>query len=288
MKVFFIPLILMASLSHFSHLAMDQSRRNTDERIAEALPSIQALQLVSLNYNNLAADYYWLRSISHFGTAKMHELSYPNLGAFLERVVHLDPYFESGYFLAGTALTIGEKAQLNKAIELLEFGRDYCPNDFRIPYLLGFIQYFYERDYAEAARSLGQAAQLPGCPRHIGKFATRLAAESAQPEIGLALVTELLETITDENLRKVYLERRSLLQLEVGLKQLQHYIQLYETMNDKKPQRLQDLIGPGLLGQVPSKDPLGGEYLIDGNGNAATTSEAKRLQLSKEFKKNEP
>ena len=56
-------------------------------------------------------------------------------------------------------------------------------------------------------------------------------------------------------------------------------------MNDKKPEHLQDLIGPGLLGQVPSKDPLEGEYFIDGNGNAATTSEAKRLQLSKEFKK---
>ena len=276
----------MASLSHLSHRAMDESSRTTDDRILEALPSIQALQLVSLNYNNLAADYYWLRSISHFGTAKMHQLNYPNLGPFLERVVHLDPYFESGYFLAGTALTIGGREQLDKAIEILKFGRDYCPNDFRIPYLLGFIQYFYERDYAEAAKSLGQAAQPPGCPRHIGKFATRLAAESAHPEIGLALVTQLLETITDENLREVYLERRTLLQLEVGLKQLHHYIQIYETINDKKPEHLQDLIGPGLLRQVPAKDPLGGEYFIDENGNAATTSEAKRLQLSEEFKKN--
>ena len=284
MKVFIIPFLLMALLSHLSHLRLLESRQVVAPPLEETLPSIPALQFVSLDYNNLVADYYWLRSISHFGNDEMHQAGYPNLGRLLERVVYLDPYFQSSYFLAGTALTIGENANIQKALELLTFGLPYSPNNFKLPYLLGFIQYFYLNDFSKAAKYLGLAAQLPDCPKQIGPFATRLAAESAQPEIGLALVSSLLKTITDEKLRQTYLERRMLLQLEVELKQLNRAINVYKKHYQRLPKQLNELLQPGILKSIPTQDPLGGHYLLEPNGTIGTTSEARRLKLSTQFK----
>ena len=282
MKPFFFALIIAVAGTHAAHLSMNKSLPKSSIPIKETLPSIKALKLLSLNYKNVVADYYWLRAISHFGTKKMHKHHYPNLEAMVERVLNLDPYFGQAYYFTGTALTTtGNNANIDTAIELLRSGMTYRPNDYNVGILLGFSLYFSRNEKLEAAQAFSHAATLPGCPDYIGKIATRIASESEDPRIGVLLIDNILENIVDEKLRSVYEERRQLLQLEVELRALQNHIDHFQKQHTRPPSSLQELSSSGLLNSLPSSDPLGGDYFINSDGKVSTTSEDKRLRVYK-------
>ena len=53
--------------------------------------------------------------------------------------------------------------------------------------------------------------------RFWNELATRVAAEGGRPELGIAMLDELIPTINDERLRKQLIERRMWLELEIDL-----------------------------------------------------------------------
>jgi tetratricopeptide (TPR) repeat protein len=241
---------------------------------------------MSFGYNNLVADYYWLRTISHFGTTEMHAAHYPNLEPLLRRVLALDPYFAAAYHMAGTALTVRGQ-DFGASIELLKRGMEYRPDDWRIPFYLGFNAFFFVHDYELAASAMTRAAELPGSPPYTGPLAMRLAAEAGQPELGLRLVDAVLATLEDEKLRGIYLDRRKRLLLEQELRFLNGAAARFERQHGRRPTTLGDLVGPGLLHELPERDPLGGSYYIDENGRVQTTNDEERLRLAPEIKEKE-
>ena len=247
------------------------------------MPSTDASKLISLGYENVVADYYWLRAISHFGDRRMHAYEYPNLLSLLELVLALDPKFSAAYFFAGSVLnTSGD--HLQEAMELLHKGRLERPDNWRIAYILGFNYYMYYRDFTKAAELFAEAARHPDAPPVLGKLAVKLAAESQNPEVGIAMIDTILADIQDETLREIYLERRSLLMLEQELLSFQKIIDQFTQRFGQPPVALEDLVQTGLLRQLPQNDPVGGTYFISETGQAATTSEDKRLRLSEEAK----
>ncbi len=288
MKVHALLLILASAAVHPLHLALDRAALREPNDPRETLPSPEALRFLSLSYKSLVADYYWMRAISHFGTTEMHEVLYPNLEPFLRRVVALDPYFSHAYFMAGTALTL-EGMDLTASLELLEVGMRYrgnldddIPDDWRIPFLLGFNAYFFAHDYARATRALALAARLPGAPEVAGPLATRIAAEAGEPEIGLHFIDTILDSVTDDTVRQTYLERRTLLLLELRLKILNQAAQEYVARTGQAPAALQDLVRAGILKSLP-EEPLGGRFFLV-EGVVRTSSDARRLRLPAQAK----
>ncbi len=276
--VFVLALLSCVGVVHSTHQQLDKNAYRAPAGELAIMPSLRALELLSLGYNNLVADYYWLQALNSFGALELHERGYPNLDGYLRRVVSLDPNFASAYFLAGTALTVDRDIEI--AMEFLEQGMRARPDIWRLPFLFGFNAYYYRRDFSAAARAFATAAALEGSPRVAGRLATRLAAHAGEPAVGIEMIDSLLQITTDDNLRKTYMQRRKLLVLEQGLSSLQAAIDRYKDLHGRSPQRLQELITPGVLRQVPAMDPLGGEYFIDPSGLAATTSEKQRLRLS--------
>ena len=260
------------------HRGMDRLDIPRPATLKETLPSEEAVKLLSLGYKSLAADYYWLRALNEFGDSAHTRAKYPNLEALMRRVLALDPYFVAAYRFAGTALTVQE-LDPKVAIELLSRGMEFRPDAWQVPFLLGFNLFYFAHDYAAAATALAKAAMLPGAPEISGPLATRLAAEAGRPEIGLALVDLMLETTTDDKLRAMYEERRDLLELEVEMEELDKIVKQYNEIEGHAPKRLDDLRRAGLINAIP-QDPLGGSFYVDDHGNAATTSESKRLRVS--------
>tara|TARA_B100000405_G_scaffold257583_1_gene192308 strand:- start:339 stop:1202 length:864 start_codon:yes stop_codon:yes gene_type:complete len=280
----FLPWILLCGfIVSQAHARLDASPRKDTSFDKEVMPSTQASKLISLGYENVVADYYWLRSISHFGDRRMHAHEYPNLLGLLELVLALDPKFGAGYFFAGSVLnTSGD--HLEDAMRILKTGRAERPDNWRIPYILGFNYYMYYQDFEKAAQSFAEAARHPDAPSVLGKLAVKLAAESQTPEIGIAMIDTILGDIQDETLREVYIERRNLLMLEQELLSFQRIIDQYIQRFGQPPSTLKELVQTGLLRQLPQNDPVGGTYYISETGRAATTSEDKRLRLSTEAK----
>ncbi len=280
----FLPWILLCGfIVSQAHARLDASPRKDTSFDKEVMPSTEASKLISLGYENVVADYYWLRAISHFGDRRMHAHEYPNLLGLLELVLALDPKFSAGYFFAGSVLnTSGD--HLEDAMRLLKQGLVERPDNWRINYILGFNYYMYYRDFEKAAKLFAEAARHSEAPPVLGKLAVKLAAESQSPEIGIAMIDTILDDIQDESLREVYIERRKLLMLEQELISFQRIIDQYTKNFGKPPTTLQDLVQTGLLRQLPQNDPVGGTYFISDTGQAATTSEDKRLRLSVQAK----
>jgi hypothetical protein len=237
-----------------------------------------ALRLLCLGYRSLCADYYWLRALAHFGDDGMHVWLYPNLEPFVRRVVTLDPYFARAYFFAGTALTVhGMDAHV--AVELLEQGRRYCPDDWHIPFLLGFNRYYFLGDYLGGAEALAAAAKFPGAPEVAGPLAARLTAEGGAPEVGLALVDSLLEGVHDERLRQEYLSRRQLLELEVQLRGLNQAARAFAARLGRPPRTVSELVTAGFLPEIPD-EALGGTFLMAADGTVKSSNDERRLRMN--------
>ena len=280
----FLPWILLCGfILNQAHHRLDTTERKDTSFDKEVMPSTEAARLISLGYDNLVADYYWLRAISHFGDRRMHAYDYPNLLGLMELVLALDPKFISGYFFAGSVLNTSGN-HLTDAMRLLRTGQKERPKSWRIPYVLGFNHYMFYQDFEKAAELFAQAAPHPEAPSVLGKLATKLAAEAQSPEIGIAMIDTILADINDASLRELYIERRNLLMLEQELLSFQRIIDQYTGRFGQAPKTLQDLVQTGLLRQLPKNDPIGGTYFISDMGQAATTSEDKRLRLSEEAK----
>lgn len=281
----FLPIVLVAAIAaHLSHRSAKAIELPQDERIEESLPSASSLKLISLGYRQVVADYYWLRSINHFGTTAMHELLYPNLEPLLRLVLELDPYFAAPYVLAGTGLNMLGMNQ-TVPVELLEKGVQYRPDSWKIAFLLGFNAYYFLGDYATAARAYAVAAAIPGSPEGTSKLAALMSAEAGEPLVGLRILDSLLETISTDNpkVREEYLLRRDLLVLEVNLDQLGAALERFQKSTGEKARALHELVEQRIIPFVP-EGPLGGKYFIDDAGRIATTSEDKRWRLAEEAK----
>ena len=264
-------------------MRLDDTGRKDTAFDKEVLPSNEAIKLISLGYEQVVADYYWLRAISHFGDRRMHAYEYPNLLGFMDLVLALDPKFSAAYFFAGSVLnTSGDN--LEHAMRILKTGREERPDNWRIAYMLGFNYYMYYQNFEMAAKLYAEAAQHEEAPPVLGKLAVKLAAESHKPGIGIAMIDTILDDIQDEKLREVYIERRNLLKLEQELLSFQRIIDQYTLAFEKSPSTLQDLVDAGMLRQLPQNDPVGGDYYISDTGQAATTSESRRIRLSQEAK----
>jgi hypothetical protein len=280
---YFLPLLLLfGAAAHWSHRLLDRATRGADSAIDphEIMPSVEALELLSLGYRELVADYYWLRAISHYGDRDMHHANYPNLAPMLDRVLRLDPHFVEAYIFAGTALTTNQMDP-KPAVALLKRGMQYRPDVWKIPFLLGFNAYYFLGDYALAAQSLGVAAKLPGAPDYTGELAARLAAEAGQPEIGIRLIDALLEQTEDQNLRAEYEQRRTLLEFEWQLRTLDALLGDFAAKHGRLATDFKELVAAGLVSAAPT-DPFGGAYYIDANGKTRSPNEERRLRLAPE------
>lgn len=270
----------LVALTHAVHVGLDSAPLPQPTRLEETLPSPGATRFLALGQHALVADYYYLRSLDHFGDVQFHRAHYPNLEPFLSRVLELDPYHRMAYVFAGTALTL-DGMEIRASNALLEKGLIHRPDLWQVPFYLGFNHFYFLQNYPEAARMLARAAKLEGAPEVAGPLATRLSAEAGEPELGIRMIDSMLEGVSDEHLKQTYLERRALLVLEVELAWLRRALERFAAETGKPAKSLDELVRAGLLERVP-QDPVGGRYFIDEAGGLQTSSESKRLRVYRE------
>ncbi len=275
--LFTIVLCASATIAHWLHERLDRVILAAPDALAETLPTIGSLQLVSLGYDHVVADYYWMRALEHFGTPAYNAFAYPLLEPMLRRVLTLDPYFKTAYVFAGTALTL-QRMDPAKANALLEQGLKYRPDVWQIPFYLGFNRYYFQQDYVGAAEALSIASKYPEAPPITAQLATRVAAHAGRPEFGIQLIDEILERTKDEQLRASYLERRKSLQLDLELGFLNRLVQRYHGEHGVEPKSIADFVTAGYL-REPPHDPFGKPYRLESDGFVHSDSEGSRLRL---------
>ena len=127
-----------------------------------SLPDGKALHVLSLGFERLVADLFWLRTVYYVGTDTAATAGYPDAARLSHLVTDVDPEFHTVYVLmAGVLGTLRNDPEA--AIGLLEKGTKHSEY-WRIYFLLGFNHFMEMENYAEGARWIQAAAERGGPP----------------------------------------------------------------------------------------------------------------------------
>src|ERR1700733_1904988 len=144
-------LILSLAASAFVLDRTDRLRPQAtlDEVLFLSSPTV--IKRASLGYDGLVACIYWTRAVQYFGD-RHHGFaaSYNLLAPLLEITTHLDPHLLVAYEF-GTSFLAPQPphgaGQPERAIELMEYGIEKNPDNWKLYYDLGFVYYMELRDY---------------------------------------------------------------------------------------------------------------------------------------------
>ena len=242
---------------------------------------------LTFGFASLLSDFTFLEAIQLAALRKASirsELAAPldrRLQNLLSYAVEVDPKFAGAYRFAGAALpheTLDGKALgVLSTVQILKRGARERPDDWHIPFYLGFLQVYYLRDLAAGAQSLAQAARVPGAPAYIPFLATRVAAHGGELDVATALAEEMLAQANEEQTRKAWQERVDALHMERDLRAIEAAAARYREERGAIPPSIRALVEARYLPGFPS-EPHGGRYLLAPDGTARSTA-AERLQI---------
>src|SRR5215510_5105984 len=173
---------------------------------------------MSLGFNGLAADWYWMRSLQYVGRKIINDNDVPldNLGLLnlkllaplLDTATTLDPEFLDPYEYAAIVLPA---INVNDAIRITKKGIDANPNAWRLYHQLGYI-YWQQHDYQAASDWYGRGAQIEGAPPWMEAMKAKMTADGGSRDTAREIYTRMYEQSADEKVRDM--ARRRLLQLD--------------------------------------------------------------------------
>ena len=275
---------VLALIVVFGMLATVALARAIDERrpVIDINESDDSLYLnaktakrLSLGFNGLAADWYWMRSLQYVGRKIMAvdenvaiddlgQLNLKQLAPLLENATTLDPEFLDPYEYAAVVLPA---IDVQEAIRLTRKGIDANPDAWRLYQHLGYI-YWQQGDYAAAAEVYGRGAQLPGAPAWMGAMKARMAAEGGSRATAREIYRQMLAQSTDDKVRDMALRR--LMQLD-SLDQrdgLRKVLALFQTRVGRCPANWREVdpvlraIGAPMNAAGAPLDPSGVPYVL--------------------------
>ena len=198
----------------------DNARRFQDEQL---YLNGTAAKRLSLAFNGLAADWYWMRSLqyvggkivsyedTHPGQFQMTDLSKLDLrllAGLLDVTTTLDPQFIPAYEYGAVILP---EINPDQAIALLNKGIAANPSSWRLHQHLGYI-YWQRQDYERASAVYAAGAKLPRVPAWMEAMAARMKAEGGSRDAAREMYWHLQESSEDPAVKDMV--RRHLMRLD--------------------------------------------------------------------------
>lgn len=169
---------------------------------------------ISLCFNGLVADWYWMRSLQYVGKKiidvpedvnidNLSDLNMKLLAPLLDTATTLDPQFLDPYEYAAIVLPA---VDVKEAIRITQKGIDANPNAWRLHQHLGYI-YWQQRDYEAAGETYGRGAQIPGAPPWMQAMKAKMAADGGSRETAREIYTHMFEQSADDQVRDMAYRR---------------------------------------------------------------------------------
>lgn len=272
-KIFFIILFLLLIFNFAYRIDL---KKTSHALIGELMyfPSGFAVKSLSVGFYVPLADLVWLRFIQYYGEHRMTDTRFDLMYHILDILTTLDPYFVHAYTLGALMLT-HDAQRPDQAMKLLKKGMQADYNEWRIPFIYGFIQYVFLRDYKTALAYLGISSQKPDATDMPKRWAGYIALKRLRDtKTALALWLDLYNNAKnpeERRIAKMYIqETRMLLDIEF----LNNKIEEFKTKFGRVPYHLNELVISGLIDSIPA-EPHGEKYVIR-NGRAYSLWQKKK------------
>lgn len=268
-------LVVVLLLPLYAYLHMGSWTQRAELRQAPTtsflVPS-QFSRVLACGYKGLLADFQFLRVLTFYGdrSANQQPLTAQDWDYFRDSIdvlTDLDPYFYDPYVLTEGLLT-WEAGRIDDANTLLAKGARYRNNDWRLPYFIGFNNFFFLKDYAAGAEHIMAASRLPGSPVYLPTLAARLAYYGGKSQTAVLFLKQMLAGNSDNRL--AHRLQMRLLALERAV-QIEDALQQFRKDQQREVEKLSELVTGGYLDALP-EDPYGGTWGILNNGRVYSTS----------------
>jgi tetratricopeptide (TPR) repeat protein len=173
-----------------------------------------AAKRMSLSFNGLIADWYWMRAlqyvgrkiINHPGDVQLDDLQALDLQLLyplLDTATTLDPQFTAAYEYGGVVLpAINDE----DAIRLLRKGLAHNPSHWRFHQYLGFI-YWKRGDFKTASAVYAEGARVPGVPPWMEQMSARMEAEGGSRAMAREMYGRMMNESDDEQVKEMAARR---------------------------------------------------------------------------------
>lgn len=184
------------------HWQMDTASPAVSDR-ALSLPDPGRAKLLSLGFEPVLADFYWIHALSAVGSSLASVEERDAVGDLVELVTTLDPWVDHPYRF-GALWLVESPEEVERGNALLRRGISYHPTDWRNRFYLGYNHFFYLGNNNAAIEALDPAITMEGSPGYLGALVTRLRAEGGSLEAAARFLVELARTTQDPYLRAGY------------------------------------------------------------------------------------
>jgi len=265
-----IAVIVLGLMLGSSRVLSARDRRAGITESSERLLYIRSprlMRIFAMNFSAVAADSYWLRTIQHFGGDRLSrrrtgafELLYP----LLDLTTSLDPHFNAAYRFGAIFLAEPPPAgpgRPDQAIALLQKGLQAQPDRWEFAEDIGFVYYWWQRDYVKAADWFRRAADMPNAPNWMAGLAAVTLAQGGNRASSRVLWQEMLRNAEAEWIAAQARFRLAQLDALDQIEALERVVTTYTQRTGAPPRDWTDVIRAGLLRGIPV-DPERYPYLL--------------------------
>ena len=190
-------------------------RRSSDTSTEEPLYlNGRSARRMTLAFNGLAADWYWMRSLQYVGRkivkyedvnnvqfdlVNLSALDLRMLPSLLDVTTTLDPQFIPAYEYGAVILP---EINRDQAIALLNKGIAANPSSWRLHQHLGYI-YWQVQDYPRASEEYEIGGKLSGAPAWVTAMAARMKGEGGSRAAARDMYQHLRESSSDASVQQM-------------------------------------------------------------------------------------
>lgn len=212
----FLVLVLgLASVVLLAHW-IDDHRQDMNAGFSEERLYVDGAtaRRLTLAFNGLAADWYWMRSLqyvgrkiinyedAHEGRFDLNDLSSLDLNllpSLLRVTTTLDPQFMAPYEYGAVILP---ELNQDEAIALLNSGIAANPASWRLHQHVGYV-YWQRHEYERASEVYAAGARLSGAPPWMTAMSARMKAEGGSRGAAREIYRHLYEASGDEAVKEM-------------------------------------------------------------------------------------
>jgi tetratricopeptide (TPR) repeat protein len=264
-----ICLVLSLAASSFVLHRADQLRPQAMPDEVLFLSSPKVIKRASLGYDGLMACIYWTRAVQYFGY-RHHNFaaSYNLLAPLLEITTHLDPHLLVAYEF-GTSFLAPKPphgaGEPERAIELMQYGIENNPDNWKLYYDLGFVYYMELKDYKKAAETFERGSHIPNAHPFLKVMAAQMAQHAGEYETARMLWSASYQSTQDLQVKENALEHLRALRVDEDVKHLQEAVTRFGERTGRLPASMAELVAAEGLGGTPV-DPDGHPYKLTPEG----------------------
>jgi len=264
--------------------AIDRLGKQSDTPQTLYIRSPKVLRRMCLGYTGLLADIYWTRAVQYFGYQHHRKSSdFHLLAPLLRLTTELDPHLIPPYqfganFLAPQPPNGAGVPQ--EALDLMQYGIEHNPGQWRFYYNLGFLYFTELKDYKKAADAFAAGAQLPVTNQFMPVLAARMAQHAGEFDTARILWYTTYESTKDASIRENAVEHLLALRVDEDVTRLEEIVQKFRQKTGHLPSGMADIEQAGFIHGTPV-DPNGRPYHLTPDGRIEVEDPQSILFITK-------